>query len=383
MACVVVSCADSIDNIYSGAAQHTAVHSDDAEFAGLSLQEVSLQLFERHVMPELVMCAGCHASKQTPYFASPEVEKAHQAIIDGNKVDFNNVRNSRLVQRLLDDEHNCGDDCQANGEKLLAAVTIWQEGRARAADQSETNMELRTIGHSIKKREVYYDIGHLLGEEYGGGHIMMIATVLPLFDVKGGVSLSNLRIIAHQHVIYLKGVKPLIDDEWQSINAVFAPQGCGLVPPGGGVPRGKDTTIAFTPEEGEDSELSFEFAQLRVVEDGETLTLCNGKKIIVGKKKKTNTDPPSPPSPQTAPPPVATPQQQMAYDNNINNVRTTLTSRCASCHGYMGNFNGIWNKRTAIKDRISRATGAAGVMPPSSPPLTQAQIDAIVMWLDM
>lgn len=383
----MVSCADSVENTYGGhAAQHTASRSDDAEFAGLSQQEVSLQLFEKHVMPELVMCASCHASNQTPYFASPEVEKAHQAIVDGNKVDFNNVRNSRLVQRLLEDEHNCGDNCQASGEKLLAAITLWQEGRARAADQSETNMELRTIGHTLGKRQVYYDIGHLIGEEYGGGYIMMIATVTPLGGVKSGVNLSNLRIAAHEHVIYLKGVKPLIDDEWQSVNAVFAPKGCGLAPPGGGVPRGKDTTVAFTPEEGEDSELSFEFMELRVVEDGETLTLCNGKKIIVGEKEKTNPAPPSPPSPQTTPPPPppATPAspQQMSYDNNVNNVRTTLTSRCASCHGYMGNFNGIWNRRAMVKDRISRTAGAAGAMPPNNR-LPQAQIDAVLMWLDM
>lgn len=338
-------------------------------------------------MPELTMCVGCHASDQTPYFASSDVEEAHQAIIDGNKVDFDDIGNSRLVLRLVEDEHNCGGDCQAKGQKLLDAITIWQEGIASVAEQS-VDGKLRTIGHSIAKRKAYYDVGRLVGEEYEGGYIMMLATITPLDDVDGGISLSNLHISAHEHTIYLKKVKPLIDGKWQSVNTVFAPRGCGLAPPGGVVPSGKDTTIAFTPKEDNNSELAFEFAELRIAERGETLTLCNGEEIIVGEedeeeedeeKKKTATTMRPPPSPTPSPPANVSPQEQ-AYDNNDGDVKNILTSRCVGCHGYASNFNGIWNKRTAIKDRISRAAGAMGVMPEGSR-LPQEQIDAILEWL--
>ena len=393
LTCIVVGCAGTLDSYNAADSSTTAHHNDYEELSGLSQQEASLHLFEKHVMPELVMCASCHASNQTPYFASTEVGKAHKAIIDGNKVDFDDVSNSRLVMRLIDDQHNCGDEdnCQTSGQKLLDAITLWKEGIAEAVEQT-TGKGLRTIGHSLGKREVYYDIGSLIGEEYDGGYIMMIATITPLGDTDGGVSLSKLRVSAHEHVIYLKRVKPLIDGEWKSINAVFAPKGCGLLSPGGGIPRGKDTTIAFTPEEGEDPELSFEFADLRVVEDGETLTLCSGEEIVVGEKdeeeetpapprRRPPPPPPPPPEPDVDEPEVVSPQQQ-AYDDNVDNVSTILTSRCASCHGYMGNFNGIWNKRTQVKNRISRAAGADGVMPQNSR-LAQEQIDAIVKWLDM
>ena len=386
LTCIVVGCAGTLDSYDAADSSTTAHHNDYEELSGLSQQEASLHLFEKHVMPELVMCASCHASNQAPYFASTEVEQAHQAIIDGNKVDFDNVTNSRLVLRLTEDRHNCGDDCDANGQKLLDALTLWQEGMAKATEQI-TGKGLRTIGHSLGKREVYYDIGSLIGEEYDGGYIMMIATITPLGDTDGGVSLSKLRVSAHEHVIYLKGVKPLIDGEWKSINAIFAPKGCGLLSPGGGVPRGKDTTVAFTPEEGEEPELSFEFADLRVVEDGEKLTLCSGEEIVVGEEEEEEEEQPSPPPPRRTPPPdppepVVVSPQEKAYDDNVDNVRTTLTSRCASCHGYMDNFNGIWNKRTQVKNRISRAAGADGVMPQNSR-LAQEQIDAIVKWLDM
>ena len=391
LTCIVIGCAGSLDSYDAADSSTAAQHNDYEELSGLSQQEASLHLFEKHVMPELVMCASCHASNQAPYFASTEVEKAHQAIIDGNKVDFDNVSNSRLVLRLIDDQHNCGDEdnCKTSGQKLLDAITIWQEGMAKAAEQT-TGKGLRTIGHSLGKREVYYDIGSLIGEEYDGGYIMMIATITPLGDTDGGVSLSKLRVSAHEHVIYLKGVKPLIDGEWKSINAVFAPKGCGLLSPGGGIPRGKDTTVAFTPEEGEDPELSFEFADLRVVEDGETLTLCSGEEIVVGEEeeeeeKKAPPPPRRPPPPPPAPPePVVVSPQQQAYDDNVDNVRTTMTSRCtgSGCHGFTGNFDGIWNKRTQVKDHINRAAGADGAMPPSGR-LSQAQIDAIEKWLDM
>lgn len=129
---------------------------------------------------------------------------------------------------------------------------------------------------------------------------------------------------------------------------------------------------------------------MRVVEDGETLTLCSGEEIVVGEEeeeeeKKAPPPPRRPPPPPPAPPePVVVSPQQQAYDDNVDNVRTTMTSRCtgSGCHGFTGNFDGIWNKRTQVKDRINRAAGADGAMPPSGR-LSQAQIDAIEKWLDM
>jgi hypothetical protein len=89
-------------------------------------------------------CSKCHSSQaspsnaQTPYFADPSIVTAYQAAIP--KIDFTNCSpfvagdttnpnacgwNSRFVQRLLTDKHNCWSDCTTDANLMLAQVQAY------------------------------------------------------------------------------------------------------------------------------------------------------------------------------------------------------------------------------------------------------------------
>jgi hypothetical protein len=99
-------------------------------------------------------CTKCHSSQaspanaQTPYFADPTIATAYQAAIP--KIDFTGCVpftagdtsnpsacgwNSRFVQRLLTDKHNCWSDCTADANLMLAQV------QAFAKDATPTNID--------------------------------------------------------------------------------------------------------------------------------------------------------------------------------------------------------------------------------------------------
>ncbi|MFZ5698793.1 MAG: LamG domain-containing protein [Pseudomonadota bacterium] len=75
-------------------------------------------------------CARCHApdagNPQAPFFASADVDAAYVGA--RNAIDLNNPSNSRFVQRLRDEFHNCWDDCPANAQEMLAAITTMANG---------------------------------------------------------------------------------------------------------------------------------------------------------------------------------------------------------------------------------------------------------------
>jgi hypothetical protein len=91
-----------------------------------------------------VYCVKCHSSQaspanaQTPYFADPSIATAYQAAIP--KIDFTGCSpftagdttnqsacgwNSRFVQRLLTDKHNCWSDCTADANLMLVQVQAY------------------------------------------------------------------------------------------------------------------------------------------------------------------------------------------------------------------------------------------------------------------
>lgn len=71
-------------------------------------------------------CSGCHSDtatvQQSPFFASDNQQLAYDAV--QSKVDLNNPANSRVVQRLRQDSHNCWtNDCANDADQMEAAVT--------------------------------------------------------------------------------------------------------------------------------------------------------------------------------------------------------------------------------------------------------------------
>lgn len=69
-------------------------------------------------------CAGCHsesaATRQQPYFASTNIDAAYQAA--KSRIRLDNAAQSRLVQRLRADSHNCWSDCAANAADMQNAI---------------------------------------------------------------------------------------------------------------------------------------------------------------------------------------------------------------------------------------------------------------------
>jgi hypothetical protein len=70
-------------------------------------------------------CSACHASRVAPYFAAQDPVQSYLAITQAKKVDFVTPSNSRVVQRLAIEGHNCWSNCAENSKDILAALTKW------------------------------------------------------------------------------------------------------------------------------------------------------------------------------------------------------------------------------------------------------------------
>ncbi len=81
--------------------------------------------FAQTVYPLLTQyCSKCHspnaATPQSPFFASNDVNQAYQYAIP--KMDLNTPANSRFVERLANESHNCWSNCAQNAAAMLAAI---------------------------------------------------------------------------------------------------------------------------------------------------------------------------------------------------------------------------------------------------------------------
>jgi hypothetical protein len=122
--------------------------SEDSTGAALN----SLEAFKLTVYPLVRQqnCIGCHESLRAPFFADPNPEVAHSALLDGNKVDFIHPEQSRLVQRLIAESHNCWSDCAADGAAMLAAVEEW---RTKMSSE-EVNADLGFVSDALTLDDV-------------------------------------------------------------------------------------------------------------------------------------------------------------------------------------------------------------------------------------
>ncbi len=77
-------------------------------------------------------CSGCHRdaipSRQSPYFASPDIETAYAAA--QSKLNLDTPADSRLVIRLRNEFHNCWSDCASNATEMENAITAYTDGIA-------------------------------------------------------------------------------------------------------------------------------------------------------------------------------------------------------------------------------------------------------------
>jgi hypothetical protein len=85
------------------------------------------QAFSGTVYP-LVMskCGPCHESTNQPFFAVTEQKSALSAITDSNMVNFAALEKSRIVQRIIKDQHQCGEHCSDDGQAMLGKLQEWK-----------------------------------------------------------------------------------------------------------------------------------------------------------------------------------------------------------------------------------------------------------------
>ena len=73
-------------------------------------------------------CVNCHAGAGPgfPHIAHPDVGTAYRAVVDNQKVNFATPDSSRLVERLVTDNHFCwSGDCAMDGAEMSAAIVEW------------------------------------------------------------------------------------------------------------------------------------------------------------------------------------------------------------------------------------------------------------------
>ena len=231
----------------------------------VDLRTVSLAAFDEHVRPALNICTACHGKAQAPLFMVEDTETAHDAAV-GN-VDFDDIGKSNFLKRILEQEHNCGD-CKATGEKVQAALTKWQEARASAGNDDNSD-KTQQLSFPSRAKEMQWDIGKFIDEKYGGGSIMLSVRVQPDSDSMR-YSLVNLNIYTDKIDIYVRGIKPLINDKWDSKNAAYNDIACAVKStsqrPNGHIIHATGTSIV--PNDFDASnKLSFAITELRLAKD--------------------------------------------------------------------------------------------------------------------
>lgn len=96
-------------------------------------------------------CSDCHVEgQQTPFIGSADVDTAYEAA--KSRINLETPSNSRLVQRLLNEFHNCWDvGCQASSTQMRTAIENFSDSiTATAIDESLiTSKALVLVGDGI------------------------------------------------------------------------------------------------------------------------------------------------------------------------------------------------------------------------------------------
>jgi hypothetical protein len=114
----------------------------------------SAEAFRNTVHPILLKrCASCHGDNGSNLRHSvSDYKQSHSVIVDGGKVDFSNPSNSRLVDKIINQRHNCWDgDCESSGSEMLAGIKEWIElrGVSQTKLDGATTNSLR-YGNAVK-----------------------------------------------------------------------------------------------------------------------------------------------------------------------------------------------------------------------------------------
>ena len=361
---LAVNCAGPIGNEYEevSAEKNNLTKKGEETTEPPSVQRA----FRDHVWPELKKsCGSCHADGQTPFFASTNIDTARKAIIDGGKVDFTDVANSRLVLRLSKDNHNCPNDCQKDANRFIKVLTLWKKNtEAQQIDGLKTIDLNPATDLTPADGSLNYDLSNI---QIDG---QLLVEIKPLLRGHGYL-LNNLRLETNER-LFVHVIKPLINDRWNALNTTFLQLKCAIDPPGGRL-QGRAATTLVADNLLATNKLSFVFKELRLATDDDPSCRDDGQSI-----------------PQPNEPPTATqrPINQKETDF-FADIRPIMVDSCeeANCHtttnrGYLFNYRRAWQRRTTIDQRIT--TNDANLrMPPdaSDKELNDSDRNTLLDWL--
>lgn len=108
----------------------------------------SVVAFSKTLFPVLdAYCVACHTNSGPgkPKFAEGEITVAHDALINGKLVNFDDIPASRIVQRLTADGHSCWSDCASDGNTVAAAISAWAKELAAQTQTPDVKAFAATV----------------------------------------------------------------------------------------------------------------------------------------------------------------------------------------------------------------------------------------------
>lgn len=91
-------------------------------------------------------CASCHATAVFPKHANIDHNVAHDDLIDGNKIDFNNPSNSAIVKKIAGGHKCWTNSCINDSNEILEAINQWKIYREEIANYIPPTPEDNTVG---------------------------------------------------------------------------------------------------------------------------------------------------------------------------------------------------------------------------------------------
>lgn len=189
----------------------------------------SLQAFEQTVYPiTRARCASCHGTSQQPLHASSNSTTAHNAVVNSYKVDFNNIPNSRLVQKIKEG-HNCWGSCIANSTEMQLAIEEWKDQMAVTSGDGGTPTPTAP-GTNVYTKST--SLSQTLEAEGINTGIITLRYSLNTLGIAGGIlevrvqnydeysyKLSQLKLISPNQAVEIKGVYLLTNGSFNPQNA--------------------------------------------------------------------------------------------------------------------------------------------------------------------
>jgi hypothetical protein len=175
-----------------------------------------------------VRCTTCHITRR-PFHADPSPVNAHDGVVGNGAVDFNNILNSRLVQRLQNDGHYCWTDCNDNAMEMKEAIESWKALQEDSVVETSNDGKTTTLSLSVAQviatnpvnnqqdtGYLQYDISALLGvnEE------VILRLKISEFD-EFSYQIWDPEIISQNLSIRVKSIKTLINGYYNPQHSAF------------------------------------------------------------------------------------------------------------------------------------------------------------------